>query len=279
MSGILHLCATPIGNLKDITLRCLETLQQVNLILAEDTRQTRKLLSHYQIHTPMQSFHAHNEQGRAAQIIERLLAGENIALVSDAGLPLMSDPGAGLVREAQEAGVTVTCLPGASAPVTGLLLSGIAPLPYSFIGFLPRRGKERRQVLEPWRWRAETLVLFEAPHRLTDTLADLLEVLGPREAAVCRELTKLHEEIRRANLDQLLAHYREHSPRGEITVVISGSTESAPETEVPVTDPETLQTAYADLKNQGLGRKEIFAQLQKQYGLSRNELYAYLQKK
>lgn len=279
MSGILHLCATPIGNLKDITLRCLETLQQVDLILAEDTRQTRKLLSHYQIHTPMQSFHAHNEQGRASQIVERLLAGENIALVSDAGLPLMSDPGEGLVREAQEAGVTVTCLPGASAPVTGLLLSGISPLPYSFIGFLPRRGKERRQVLEPWRWRAETLVLFEAPHRLTETLADLLEVLGPREAAVCRELTKLHEEIRRASLDQLLAHYREHSPRGEMTVVVSGSTEAAPTIDIPVADPETLQTAYAALQHQGLGRKEIFAQMQKQYSLTRNELYAYLQQK
>lgn len=277
MSGTLYLCATPIGNLKDITLRCLETLQQVGLILAEDTRQTRKLLSHYQIHTPMQSFHAHNEQGRESQVIDRLLSGENIALVSDAGLPLMSDPGAGLVRAAQEAGVTVTCLPGASAPVTGLLLSGIAPLPYSFIGFLPRRGKDRRQILEPWRRRSETLVLFEAPHRLTETLADLLDVLGPREAAVCRELTKLYEEVRRAPLNELLEHYREQAPRGEITVVISGSTETeAPEAK-PAAEPEALQAAYAELQAAGLGRKDIFARLQKEYGLSRNDLYARLQ--
>lgn len=276
MPGLLSLCATPIGNLKDITLRCLETLQQADLILAEDTRQTRKLLSHFEIHTPMQSFHAHNEQGRAEEVIARLAAGENIALVSDAGLPLISDPGAGLVRAVQEAGFAVTCLPGPSAPVTGLLLSGIAPLPFCFVGFLPRQTKARRELLQSWQHRPETLVFFESPHRLSNTLADLHEQLGPREAAVCRELTKLYEEVRRAPLPELLAHYRQQPARGEITLVVAGANpaEAAP---APVAAASELQAAYQALQASGLNRKAIFLQLQQRYGLSRNALYSRLQ--
>ena len=276
MPGTLYLCATPIGNLGDITLRCLETLKLADLILAEDTRQTRKLLSHFQIHTPLRSFHAHNEQGRADEVIERLQRGETIALVSDAGLPLISDPGAALVRAVQEAGLAVTCLPGASAPLTALLLSGIQPLPFCFLGFLPRQGKARRQILQDWQGRPETLVIFEAPHRLLETLTALTEVFGPREAAVCRELTKLHEEARRAPLPELLEHYRQQAPRGEITLVIAGADASLPRVK-PAADPLELQAAYAALQAEGLGRKEIFAQLQTRYELSRNELYSRLQ--
>lgn len=274
MSGTLYLCATPIGNLKDITLRCLETLQSADLILAEDTRQTRKLLSHYQIHSPLKSLHAHNEQSRISQILEWLAAGQQIALVSDAGLPLISDPGAELVRAVQEAGFGLSCLPGASAPATALLLSGIAPLPYVFLGFLPRQNKARKTLLNSWKARRETLVLFEAPHRLQETLADLIEILGPREAAVCRELTKLHEEIRRQPLDQLLSHFEQTAPRGEITLVISGAPESeAGQVEI---SSEALQQAYQDLEAQDLSRKDIFQQLQARYGLSRNQLYEQL---
>ncbi|PKL76001.1 MAG: 16S rRNA (cytidine(1402)-2'-O)-methyltransferase [Candidatus Melainabacteria bacterium HGW-Melainabacteria-1] len=275
MPGTLYLCATPIGHLKDITLRCLETLKSVDLILAEDTRQTRKLLSHYQISVPMKSFHAHNEQGRVQDVVNWLLGGQSIALVSDAGLPLISDPGAGLVRAVQDAGVVVTCIPGPSAPATALLLSGIAPMPYVFLGFLPRQGKARRESLRTWLGRSETLVLFEAPHRLVEALTDLVEVFGPREASVCRELTKIHEEIRRAPLDQLLAHYRSESPRGEITLVIAGGEALPAEAAVVVSDAE-LQAAYAALQAEGLKRKEIFQTLQQRYGLSRNSLYSRL---
>lgn len=279
MAGLLSLCATPIGNLKDITLRCLETLQQADLILAEDTRQTRKLLSHFEIHTPMRSFHAHNEQGRAEEVIERLSRGEKIALVSDAGLPLISDPGAGLVRAVQEAGYAITCLPGPSAPLTGLLLSGISPLPFCFMGFLPRQAKARREVLQSWRQRTETLVLFESPHRLSETLGDLNEQLGPREAAVCRELTKLYEEVRRAPLPELLAHYQQHPPRGEITLVVAGADPAEILAATPLADPAELQAAYEVLQAKGLARKVIFQNLQQRYGLSRNALYSHLQSK
>lgn len=275
MPGLLSLCATPIGNLQDITLRCLETLRQANLILAEDTRQTRKLLSHFDIHTPMISFHAHNEQGKVDEVLERLARGESLALVSDAGLPLISDPGAGLVRAVQEAGFRITCLPGASAPVTGLLLSGIAPLPYCFLGFLPRQAKARRELLQSWRQRPETLVFFESPHRLAESLAALNEVFGPREAAVCRELTKLYEEVRRAPLPDLLTHYRQTPPRGEITLVVAGAEPSV--AEVPTVADAELQAAYVELQADGLDRKQIFAQLQQRFGLSRNTLYSRLQ--
>lgn len=278
-SGLLSICATPIGNLQDITLRCLETLKQADLILAEDTRQTRKLLSHFDIHTPLQSFHAHNEQGRVTEVIDRLARGESLALVSDAGLPLISDPGAGLVRAVQDAGFKVTCLPGPSAPATGLLLSGIAPLPYCFLGFLPRQSKARRELLQSWRRRSETLVFFESPHRLAESLADLAEQLGGREAAVCRELTKLYEEIRRAPLPALAAYYRQHQPRGEITLVVAGAgpEDSEAETEAPAADPAALRAAYDALQASGLNRKAIFVKLQQDFGLARNELYRRLE--
>ncbi|MGV3522988.1 MAG: 16S rRNA (cytidine(1402)-2'-O)-methyltransferase [Candidatus Sericytochromatia bacterium] len=276
-TGTLYLCATPIGNLGDITLRCLETLKQVDLILAEDTRQTIKLLNHFEIRTPLRSFHAHNEQGRAAEVIERLQRGENLALVSDAGLPLISDPGAALVRQVQEAGCGLTVIPGASALTTGLQLSGIAPQPAVFLGFISRRSKERKALLMQWRERPETLVLFESPHRLSETLRDAQQVLGEREAAVCRELTKRFEEVKRAPLGDLIAHFGSTPPRGEITLVIAGaSAEELVAAQPQAPDAETVQATYAELQAQGLGRKVIFEQLQQRFGLSRNALYALL---
>ena len=275
MTACLYLCATPIGNLKDITLRCLETLKSVDVIFAEDTRQTRKLLSYYQIHTPLQSLHAHNEQFRIDSILERLAQGQSIALVSDAGLPLISDPGAELVQAVQQAGYALTCLPGASAPVTALLLSGLKPLPFTFIGFLPRQNKARKEQIKQWQTRSETLILFEAPHRLLDTLKDLLSVLGNREVSVCRELTKLYEQVHRGALEQQIDYFTQQSPRGEMTLVIAG----ASELDLPVKAEikfDDLKQEHSALIQQGLSKKEILQALQSRYGLSRNEIYARL---
>jgi len=272
--GTLHLCATPIGNLKDITLRCLETLQSADLILAEDTRQTRKLLNHYELKTPLKSFHAHNEQAREQEILERLAAGEQLALVSDAGLPLISDPGAGLVRAVQDAGFKVTCLPGPSAPTMALLLSGLAPLPFCFLGFFPRQAKQQQTLLKTYLQRPETLVFFESPHRLAQSLAVMAEVLGNREAAVCRELTKFYEEVCRAPLAELQARYQAQAPKGEITLVVAGCTQAAEPVAPP--EPELLLQARTRLEAQGLSRKQVLSALQAEFGLSRNALYALL---
>ncbi len=273
MSGHLYVCATPIGNLKDITLRCLETLKSVELILAEDTRQTRKLLNHYAIDTPLKSFHAHNEYEQTEALIEQLRAGAHIALVSDAGLPLISDPGAHLVETLARANLNVTCLPGASAPPTALLLSGLPPLPYLFLGFLPRQRTERQQLMQRYRQESATLVCFESPHRLKHTLGDLKEVFGDREAAVCRELTKRYEDVQRGSLTTLAQHFDEHPPKGEITLVIAGATESH---EVVLSEPEAIRTRYEDLKAQGWHKKALLQQLREETQLSRNALYSIL---
>ncbi|MBF2051919.1 MAG: 16S rRNA (cytidine(1402)-2'-O)-methyltransferase [Candidatus Sericytochromatia bacterium] len=272
--GTLYLCATPIGNLQDMTLRGLECLRHVDLILAEDTRQTRKLLIHYAIQTPLKSFHAHNEQQRAAEILERLQQGQTLALVSDAGLPLISDPGAGLVRQVQEAGLKVTCLPGASAPAMALLLSGLAPVPYCFLGFFPRQQKARRELLTAYLGRPETLVMFESPHRLAQTLELAAEVLGAREASVCRELSKRFEEVRRDRLPALAAYYAQSPPKGEITLVIAGS--QPEESALPSLTQAELQAQKQALEAQGLNKKAVLLALQTQTGLSRNQIYAML---
>lgn len=270
--GQLYLCATPIGNLQDITLRVLDTLKKVSLIYAEDTRHTRKLLNHFEISTPLQSFHAHNEKQRESEVISRLQAGEQLALVSDAGLPLISDPGAQLVRAVQEAGLRVTCLPGASAPSMALLLSGLSPTPYTFVGFLPPKTQARQQLLQTYVNRPETLIFFEAPHRLQASLSDLHKVLGDREASVCRELTKQYEEIRRDSLQALLSFYSQQPARGEICLVVAGALPAAPE----AVSPEQLRNWQADYQSQGLSPKQVLKALQTQTGLPRNQIYAQL---
>lgn len=273
MSGHLYLCATPIGNLKDITLRCLETLKTVQLILAEDTRQTRKLLNHYEIETPLKSFHEHNEYHQTEALIQQLKEGQNIALVSDAGLPLISDPGAHLVQELAKAGLNFTCIPGASAPPTALLLSGLPPLPYTFLGFLPRQRNQRQQLLLQYRQEKGTLVCFESPHRLTQALKDIQEVLGDRQAAVCRELTKRYEEVQRGALSALHTHFSATPARGEITLVLSGALEAE---QPPLQSEEELKARYTELLAQGWHKKAIFQQLREESQLSRNALYSLL---
>lgn len=273
MSGQLYLCATPIGNLKDITLRCLETLKAVDLILAEDTRQTRKLLNHYEITTPLKSFHAHNEYHQTEHLIQQLQQGQNIALVSDAGLPLISDPGAHLVEVLREKGIPLTCLPGASAPPTALLLSGLPPLPYTFIGFLPRQRSQRQSLLQSYRQEQATLVCFESPHRLIHSLQDVFEVFGDRTAAVCRELTKRFEEVQRAPLSVLIQHFQAEPARGEITLVIAGAQASD---QICLQDATAVQARYEELRSQGWQKKAILQQLREESGLSRNDLYSLL---
>jgi 16S rRNA (cytidine1402-2'-O)-methyltransferase len=221
--GVLYVVGTPIGNLGDLSERAKEVLREVDRIAAEDTRHTRKLLSHLGIRSPLVSYHEHNRKEKGAELVERLLAGERIALVSDAGMPGISDPGEDLVREAVERGIPVIPVPGPNAALTALVASGLPTHPFLFAGFLPRTSKERKEELSRWSRLPVTLLLYEAPHRLTVMLRDALEVLGDRKAAVCRELTKVHEEWVRGRLSECLAHFTEAGVRGEFTVVIAGA--------------------------------------------------------
>ena len=221
--GTLYVVATPIGNLEDVSLRALRVLREAALVAAEDTRRTRKLLSHHGIPARLVSVREHNERVRAPVLVRRLLGGESIALVSDAGTPGLSDPGAALVRTAADAGVRVVPIPGPSAVLAALVASGLPAEPATFLGFLPTRGAERRRALDALRNLPHTLVLFEAPHRLRETLGDLLEALGDRRIAVARELTKVHEEVYRAALTEAVRHFSAHPPRGEFTLVIEGT--------------------------------------------------------
>jgi len=229
--GTLFIVGTPIGNLGDLSPRALEVLKTVDLIAAEDTRHTRKLLQVHQFNTPLWSYHEHNQREKGEEILAALEAGKKVALVSDAGLPGISDPGEDLVRQATERGIPVVPVPGPNAALTGLVASGLPTQPFLFLGFLPRHSKERKQELKKW-WRLPaTLVCYEAPHRLEDMLTDALEVLGDRPVAICRELTKKHEEWLRGALSDCLVHIREQGVRGEYTVIFSGAEEEENEQE------------------------------------------------
>lgn len=224
----LYIVPTPIGNLEDITLRALRILREVQLIAAEDTRTTRKLLDHYQITTPLTSYHEHNKLTKLDRIMQALTVGD-VALVSDAGTPGISDPGYELIREAIAQGVMVVPLPGPSAVITALVASGLPTDSYTYLGFLPRKTKALRAALEAVKSEPRTLVVYESPNRLTDTLNTIIEVLGDRPVAVARELTKIYEEVRRGPASTVRDHYLVHEPRGEICLVIGGHTESADE--------------------------------------------------
>ena len=221
MVGTLYLVATPIGNLQDITLRALETLKSAAVIACEDTRQTGKLLNHYGISTPLISLHDHNERQRAPQLIERLTSGQSIALVSDGGTPLVSDPGWLLVRHAIDAGITVSWIPGPSALTGALVLSGLPTERFIFEGFLPVTSGRRRSRLAALKHEARTVVLYESPHRLLKTLNEIRDVIGDVPAACARELTKLFEEVRRGRISELIAHFEQKAPKGEFVIVLS----------------------------------------------------------
>jgi len=221
-SGTLYVCATPIGNLEDITLRVLRVLREVDIIAAEDTRHTRKLLSFYEISAQLTSYHEHNKAVATVGLVQKLREGLDVALVSDAGMPGISDPGQELIKACRENGIAVTVCPGASAGIAGLVLSGICCGRYVFEGFLPRGKKERRKILESLTAEKRTIVLYEAPHRLRDTLRDMLACLGDRQVAAVREITKKFEEVRKSSVADLISHYDVDLPRGEFVLVIEG---------------------------------------------------------
>lgn len=277
MAGILYLCATPIGNLEDMTFRAVRVLKEADLIAAEDTRNSIKLLNHFEIKTPMTSYHEYNKIEKGRKLVERLLGGENIALITDAGTPGISDPGEELVRMCQEAGVTVTAVPGAAACITALTISGLSTRRFAFEAFLPADKRERQEILEELKEETRTIVLYEAPHRLTKTLKLLLETLGDREIRVCRELTKRHETVYAGLLSEVLAHYETHEPRGECVLVVAGkSRKELKEERAAAWETMSVAAHMEYYEKQGIGRKEAMKQVAKDRGMGKREIYQML---
>lgn len=277
MGGILYLCATPIGNLQDMTLRVLNTLQEVDLIAAEDTRNSVKLLNHFDIHTPMTSYHEYNKVEKAHYLIQKLQEGKNVALITDAGTPAISDPGEVLVAMCQEAGVSVTSLPGAAACITALTLSGLSTRRFCFEGFLPSDKKEKKAVLEDLKTESRTIILYEAPHRLVKTLTELKETLGCRRITICRELTKKFEEIRPTTIEEALDYYGQQEPRGEYVLVVEGKSfsrqkEEAQESWLMLNIEEHMNHYEA----QGIERKEAMKLVARDRGISKRDVYQAL---
>ena len=274
--GRLYLSATPIGNLEDMTFRAVRMLGEADLIAAEDTRHTRKLLSHYDIHTPAVSYHEHNKLVRGPELVEKMLAGTTVVCVSDAGLPGISDPGAHLAQLAIEAGIEVSPLPGANAALSALICSGLDTTAFTFYGFLPKSAKKRRELLERIRNSSETLIFYEAPHHLRETLGQLCEALGDtRPAVAARELTKHYEEFNRRTLGGLRDYYQENEPRGEFVLIVSGfdsSTVAADEGAAPASPVELV----ARLEAGGMPRKEAMRQAAKTLNMSRRDIYNLL---
>jgi 16S rRNA (cytidine1402-2'-O)-methyltransferase len=261
----LYVVATPIGNLEDISQRAIRILKEVKLIAAEDTRKTRQLLNAYDIKTPTTSYHEHNKLTKLEYIIGRL-AQDDVALVSDAGMPGISDPGYELISALAAKNVPIIPIPGPSALLTALVVSGLPTDRFLYLGFLPHKTSERKKFLKNIETEKATLVLFESPHRISDSLQDILDTLGDRRIAVCRELTKIHEEIYRGNLTQAIKHFFE--PRGEFTLVIEGNTLKA-----PLPEPEDIMRQLKIMQQSGMTAKEATAQLAEKSGLSRKELY------
>lgn len=273
MPGTLYLVSTPIGNLEDLTLRALRILKEVDLIAAEDTRDTRKLTSHFAIATPLVSFHQHSRQPRTQWLLEQLQNGKSVALVSSAGTPVISDPGAELVRRCGELGLKVVPIPGASAVLAALAASGCDGQQFFFAGFLPRKSGARRRALERLRDRAETLIFYESPERVAGFLGDARATLGDREAVVARELTKKFEEFSRGTLSALRDRWKEGTARGEFTVVIAGAAESASEDDDHATRLPAAMTRFQSLLSAGNERREALRRAALECGVPRNVLY------
>ena len=269
MTGMLYLVPTPIGNLGDISRRCAETLEQADFIAAEDTRVSVKLLNHLGIKKPLVSYHEHNKRESGPKLVERMLAGETCALVTDAGCPAISDPGEDLVRLCAEQGVPVCAIPGPCAAITALSVSALATGRFAFEGFLPVPKKDRRRRLEALLGEERTMIFYEAPHKLRETLEDLCQAFGPdRKISLCRELTKLHEEILRTTLHGAAAHYAEAEPRGEFVLIVAGSERRA-ETVTPEAAADLARSLIAD----GMSKKDAARQVAAETGVSRNVIY------
>ncbi|MCI8784389.1 16S rRNA (cytidine(1402)-2'-O)-methyltransferase [Lachnospiraceae bacterium 48-21] len=277
MPGTLYLCATPIGNLEDMTFRCIRILKEADLIAAEDTRNSIKLLNHFEIRTPMTSYHEYNKIEKGRKLVERLLDGEDIALITDAGTPGISDPGEELVRMCREAGIAVTAVPGAAACVTALTISGLPTRRFAFEAFLPADKKERQAILEEMKQETRTMVLYEAPHRLVRTLETLLDSLGNRRVSICRELTKKHEAVFASALADSVLYYKEHEPKGECVIVIEGK--SRAEIQAGERDKWAQMSIEEHMEfymGEGMEKKDAMKQVAKDRGVSKREIYQAL---
>lgn len=275
MSGILYLCATPIGNLEDISIRAINTLKQVDIIAAEDTRHTLNLINHFEIKTPMTSYHEHNKVTKGIQLIKYLLDGKNIALVTDAGTPGISDPGEDLVKLALENNITVTSIPGACALINALIISGMSTRRFVFEGFIPTDKKDKKKILERLIKETRTIIIYEAPHRLKTTLNELYNSLGNRDIAIIKELTKKYEQIKRCDLKQALDYYQTNEIKGEFAIIIEGANEETLETEnilkwQSISIEEHMEI-YKDMD-----KKEAMKQVAKDRGMSKRDVYSYL---
>ena len=275
--GTLYLCATPIGNLEDMTFRAVRILKEVDVIAAEDTRNSVKLLNHFDIHTPMTSYHEFNKIDKGQYLVKRLLEGENIALITDAGMPGISDPGEELVRMCRDAGVSVTAVPGACACVTALVISGRPTRRFCFEAFLPTDKKERRAVLEELKTETRTSIIYEAPHRLVKTLQELLNEIGDRNITVCKELTKKHETGFETTLKEAVPYYEQNEPRGEYVLVLEGCSRQQMEQEAQDAWKEMSLGDHMKLyEEQGMNRKDAMKQVAKDRGVGKREIYQAL---
>lgn len=271
MTGILYLVPTPIGNLGDISLRAKQTLEAADFIAAEDTRVTLKLLNHLEIKKSLVSYYEHNKSFKGNRIVERILAGENCALVSDAGSPAISDPGEDLVKQCAEAGITVCAIPGPCAAITALSISGQSTGRFCFEGFLSMSKKSRREHLDSLKSEKRTMIFYEAPHKLMNTLEDMVQVFGEnRPISFCRELTKLHEQVLRTTLGEAIAYYTENPPKGEFVLVVAG----APEEEKVLPTSTDAAARVEELMQEGLSRKDAVKQTAKELDLPKNAVYA-----
>ena len=279
MPGVLYLCATPIGNLEDMSFRAVRILKEVDLIAAEDTRNSLKLKNHFEIDTPLTSYHEYNKYEKGKVLVEKLLAGENIALITDAGTPGISDPGEELVKMCQEAGICVTAIPGATACVTALILSGMSTRRFAFEAFLPSDKKEREAVLQELERETRTMVLYEAPHRLLKTLQLLQDRLGDRRLTVCRELTKKHETVFLTRLSEACAYYRDNAPKGECVLVLEGkSRQSIVQEERQKWEEVPLSRHMEQYLQQGMSKKEAMKCVARDRGVSKREIYQSLER-
>ena len=277
MSGKLYLCATPIGNLEDITLRVLRVLKEVDLIAAEDTRNSIKLLNHFDIKTPMTSYHEYNKVEKAYTLIEKMQEGLNVALITDAGTPGISDPGEELAAMCYDAGIEVTSLPGPAACITALTLSGLSTRRFAFEAFLPPDKKERKAILEELKNETRTIILYEAPHHLVGTLQELYQALGNRRMTLCRELTKKYETAFRTTIEDLIAFYKDQKPLGECVLVIEGRSRKEMEQESQESWRDiSIEEHMAIYENQGIARKEAMKMVAKDRGVTKRDIYQAL---